>query len=45
VDFGPISRLEGIDIAGVLGYSMLGKSPFPIDLRNGIVEFSRHASR
>jgi predicted aspartyl protease len=41
MDLGPISQLEGIDIAGILGYSTLGKSPFTIDLRNGLVEFAR----
>ena len=45
MDMRPISQIEGIDIAGILGYSMLGRSPFTIDLRNGVVEFSRHASR
>lgn len=44
MDLRPISQLEGIDIAGILGYSMLGKSPFTIDLRTGIVEFARLAS-
>jgi hypothetical protein len=29
----------------MLGYSMLGKSPFTIDLRAGTVEFARAASR
>ena len=45
MDLRPISQLEGIEIAGVLGYSTLGKSPFTIDLRNGVVEFARAASR
>ena len=40
VDLGPISQLEGIDVAGILGYSTLGKLPFTIDLRNGAVEFA-----
>ena len=44
MDLRPISQLEGIDIAGILGYSMLSKSPFTIDLRTGIVEFARLAS-
>ena len=41
MDLEPISQLEGINIAGILGYSTLGKSPFTIDLRHGIVEFAR----
>jgi predicted aspartyl protease len=41
MDLAPISQLEGIDIAGILGYSTLSKSPFTIDLRHGIVEFAR----
>jgi predicted aspartyl protease len=44
MDLEPISQLEGIDIAGILGYSTLGKSPFTIDLRHGIVEFARAAT-
>ena len=44
MDLRPISQLEGIEIAGILGYSMLSKSPFTIDLRTGIVEFARLAS-
>lgn len=43
VDLRSISQLEGIEIAGILGYSMLGKTPFTIDLRTGIVEFARAA--
>ncbi len=45
MDLRRLSQLEGIDIAGILGYSMLGQSPFTIDLRNGVVEFGRAASR
>jgi hypothetical protein len=44
VDLRSISQLEGIEIAGILGYSMLGKTPFTIDLRTGMVEFA-HAAR
>jgi tetratricopeptide (TPR) repeat protein len=44
MDLRAISQLEGIEIAGILGYSTLGKSPFTIDLRNGVVEFARAAS-
>jgi tetratricopeptide (TPR) repeat protein len=43
VDLRSISQLEGIEIAGILGYSMLGKAPFTIDLRTGTVEFARAA--
>jgi predicted aspartyl protease len=41
MDLRSISQTEGIEIAGILGYSMLGKSAFTIDLRNGVVEFAR----
>jgi hypothetical protein len=41
MDLRPISQLEGIDIAGILGYSTLSKSPFTLDLRHGTVEFAR----
>ena len=40
MDLRPISQLEGIDIAGILGYSTLAKSPFTLDLRHGTVVFS-----
>jgi tetratricopeptide (TPR) repeat protein len=40
VDLRSISQVEGIEIAGILGYSMLGRSPFTLDLRNGVVEFA-----
>ena len=40
MDLRPISQLEGIDIAGILGYSTLSKSPFTLDLRHGTVVFS-----
>ena len=40
VDLRTISQVEGIEIAGILGYSMLGRSPFTLDLRNGTVEFA-----
>jgi predicted aspartyl protease len=43
VDLRSISQLEGIEIAGILGYSMLGKTPFTIDLRTGVVEFHANA--
>jgi hypothetical protein len=45
MDLRPISQLEGVEIAGILGYSVLGQVPFTIDLRHGIVEFARAASR
>ena len=38
-----ISRIAGHksgEIAGILGYSMLGRSPFTLDFRNGTVEFA-----
>ena len=39
MDLRPISQAQGIEIAGILGYSTLGNSPFTIDLRNGLLEF------
>ncbi len=45
VDLRTISQVEGIEIAGILGYSMLGRSPFTLDLRNGIVEFAGIVTR
>ena len=45
MDLRPISQLEGIDIAGILGYSTLAKSPFTLDLRHGTVEFARLVPR
>ena len=44
VDLRAISQVEGIEIAGILGYSMLGRSPFTLDFRNGTVEFAGIAS-
>jgi tetratricopeptide (TPR) repeat protein len=40
MDLRPISQLEGIEIAGILGYSTLARSPFTLDLRHGTVQFS-----
>jgi hypothetical protein len=40
MDLRPISQIEGIEIAGILGYSTLAKSPFTLDLRHGTVVFS-----
>jgi Flp pilus assembly protein TadD/predicted aspartyl protease len=47
MDLKAISQAQGIEIAGILGYSTLGKSAFTIDLKNGVLEFpgtagSRH---
>ena len=39
LDLRPFSQIEGVEIAGILGYSLLGKSSLKIDLRNGTVEF------
>ncbi len=39
MDLRPISQAQGIEIAGILGFSTLGASPFTIDLRNGLLEF------
>jgi tetratricopeptide (TPR) repeat protein len=41
VDLRAISEREGIEIAGILGYSTLGATPFTIDLRSGTVDFAR----
>jgi hypothetical protein len=39
MDLRAISQAQGIEIAGILGFSTLGRSPFTIDLKNGLVEF------
>ena len=39
LDLGQISEMEGVEISGVLGYSVLGRGSLKIDLRNGRVEF------
>ena len=39
MDLRPVSQAQGIEIAGILGFSTLGNSPFTIDLRNGLLEF------
>jgi Flp pilus assembly protein TadD len=39
LDLAPLSRREGIEISGVLGYSALSKRPFTIDFRRGAVSF------
>ena len=45
MDLGQISQAEGVEISGVLGYSVLGRSSMKIDLRNGSVEFVNSANR
>ena len=45
MDLRPVSEAQGIEIAGILGYSTLGKSRFTIDLRNGLLEFPGMAAR
>ncbi|MEO8593325.1 MAG: aspartyl protease family protein [Candidatus Solibacter sp.] len=45
MDLSAISQIEGVDIAGIIGYSTLGQSPFTLDLRHGAVEFARAATR
>jgi tetratricopeptide (TPR) repeat protein len=37
LDLGTLSRREGVEITGILGYSALGHWPLTIDLRNGAV--------
>ena len=39
LDLAPLSRREGIEISGVLGYPALSKGPLTIDLRRGLVAF------
>jgi len=39
LDLAPLSRREGIEISGVLGYAALSKGPFTIDLSRGLVTF------
>jgi hypothetical protein len=41
MDLRRLSQIEGVEIAGVLGYSVLGKSSLRIDLRSGTVEFPK----
>ena len=45
MDLRALSQAQGIEIAGILGYSTLGKSRFTIDLRNGLLEFPGMAAR
>ena len=40
MDLRQLSQFEGVEIAGVLGYSVLGKSSLRINLREGTVEFA-----
>jgi hypothetical protein len=39
LDLSRMSRREGVEISGVLGYSALGKRPFAMDLRHGVFTF------
>jgi hypothetical protein len=41
LDLGQISQIEGVEISGILGFSVLGRSSLKIDLRNGTVDFAR----
>jgi hypothetical protein len=41
MDLAAVSQAEGVEIAGILGYSALAKSPFTLDLRHGAIEFPR----
>ena len=45
MDLRAISEAQGVEIAGILGYSTLGRSPFTIDLRHGLLEFSGMAAQ
>jgi len=37
----PISRQEGVEISGMIGFSLLGRSVVTINYRDGVVEFNR----
>jgi hypothetical protein len=39
LDLGSISSREGVEIAGVLGYSALSRRPLILDIRHGVVAF------
>jgi len=39
MDLTPLSRREGVEISGVLGYSALSVRPFTVDFRHGTVVF------
>jgi hypothetical protein len=39
LDLAPLSRREGVEISGVVGYSALSRRPFTIDFRHGVVAF------
>jgi hypothetical protein len=41
LDLRQISQIEGVEISGILGFSVLGRSSLKIDLRNGTVDFAR----
>ncbi len=41
LDLRQISQIEGVEISGILGFSVLGRSSLKIDLRNGKVEFAK----
>jgi tetratricopeptide (TPR) repeat protein len=41
MDLRQISQIEGVEISGILGYSLLGNSSLKIDLRNGLVEIAK----
>ncbi len=41
LDLHRISQLEGVEISGILGYSLLGRSSLKLDLRHGTVEISK----
>jgi tetratricopeptide (TPR) repeat protein len=39
LDLEPLSRREGVEISGVLGYSALSGRPLTVDLRHGVISF------
>ncbi len=41
VDLAGISEAEGIEISGILGYSLLGKTPFTLNYRDGVIRLER----
>jgi len=39
VDLGAVSDREGVEFAGLIGYSVLGKSPLILNYRDGMIDF------
>jgi len=41
IDMAPMSRHPGVEIAGILGYTLLRELVMAIDYRDGLVKFTR----